>query len=234
MRRSPSTSPKTFAVSKPARLASGLAPLLSALVLSALTLSGCSDSAPDASQPTLGELIAETRRAMYDDCLAGDLAVCEDLRDKRSGGPALFDDGLDDDYLVFLRDAYAQGCRDGEDDPCTALSRLLSQEFGVDGTPLPINDGDRLWWRACLLEQMHDRPQNACHIVFGHGEYAHFYPPDYAERLRADHLAGGQEGLLARVTDGAVRGAVPGVDPGRVSYVPPQDAPQGAAQGRGD
>ena len=186
-----------------------------------LALSACSDSAP-VEPPTRAELDAwlrEVYQPEHDSCFAGELDACEKMR--RQGVER---DLYARDYLVFLRDAYAQGCRDGEDDPCTALSRLLSQEFGVDGTPLPINDGDRLWWRACLLEQMHDRPQNACHIVFGHGEYAHFYPPDYAERLRADHLAGGQEGLLARVTDGAVRGAVPGVDPGRVSYVPAEAA----------
>ena len=74
-----------------------------------------------------------------------------------------------------------------------------------------------------MLESISGSSDGACEVVYGDTEYSYDQDPAYAENLRADHRAGGQEGLLARVTDGAVVGTVPDIDPDGVAYMPPAD-----------
>ena len=86
-----------------------------------------------------------------------------------------------------------------------------------------IDDSDRLWWRACILEHVNAKKKNACEIIQDRNQRytAYFSQPSYESALRADHRAGGQEGLLARAMDGAVVGTVPDIDPDAVTYTPP-------------
>ena len=158
-------------------------------------------------------------QADYDRCMGGDAAGCEELR---AGG--MESDLFETNYLVHLRDIYARQCGGGDDDACVKIDRLIADlgQIGPSDTYI-IDDGDRLWWRACMLEFANDAPQNACRIVFGYSEFSAGDNPAYAENLRADHKAGGQEGLLSRVTDGAVVGTVPDIDPDAVAYMPPAD-----------
>ena len=212
---------------------------LAALTLAALALAACevgngkiTVSMPnpnkDPNAPKF-DTVGEFERFAYSDLYTGcvkfhEVEACEKMR---SGG--VEGDLYERNYLVHLRDLYARRCGRGDDDGCFRMSRLLRDIGQLGPSDSRIDDGDRLWWRSCLLEQQSgNQSGDSCKIVFGQGQYSLERDRDgsRAEALRADHHAGGQEGLLARVTDGAVVGMVPDIAPDDVRYEPPAtDAP---------
>lgn len=97
--------------------------------------------------------------------------------------------------IFKLRDHYIEQCRTGEGTGCTALPGLLYDEFGMkraNRKNKEIDDGDRLWWRDCLMWS-----EESCEIIEKRNIR---YGYDYEATLRADQAAGGQEELFERIT----------------------------------
>ena len=173
----------------------------------------------------MAERVEEFERFAYSDLYTGcvkfyEVEACEKMR---SGG--VEGDLYERNYLVHLRDIYARKCARGDTEACTGLASVVTGDFdnpNVDARSDALDDYDRLWWRSCILENIDSKfSGRACSDVFGYGPFADLEDSNQAEALRADHAAGGQEGLLARVTDGAVVGTVPDIDPDAVTYTPP-------------
>lgn len=171
------------------------------------------ENGPVESNISLVEFEIRKRQALYDACLNDDVmksdGPCELLRYIRAdlwyGLPAdwVADDGINEDYLIHMRNRYASICRDGGYSHCDMLSYITDQTMGPS-----LDDAKRLQYRACMIEILEDGPLDYCDFLVSN---LYPYGKDYAKILIADHLAGGQDGLLSRVTDDVVTAKVPDI-----------------------